>query len=168
MSGIRVNIRTGTSTRRAQPRAHERKWQYDNQVHREAPEFTVERETVQRTTSYNGLLNLLRAANYAPGWYNYPPRHGLNSHVINLILENSMNDGELQRDGSVQLDIEKHNCRSTDVTQTCGICKENFSLGDELSTLQCDHTFHHSCIEEWGKYKPECPLCRGQILVLER
>ena len=31
------------------------------------------------------------------------------------------------------------------------------------STLECNHVFHHKCLDEWVKYKPECPTCRNEI-----
>jgi hypothetical protein len=167
-SSIRINIRTGTSTRRARPPSSERqnRWNYTNQV--PDPEvtvgFSIEPIPRHQVDPYTGLLTLLHAANHV--------NHGHGSHnhpIINFIIENSMNDGELERDDTVQLDIEKRNCRTAEVDDDCGICKEKFKLGEKLSTLDsCSHTFHHNCIDEWGKYKPECPLCRDAIPVLER
>lgn len=159
---IRINIRTGTSTRRALPLPSDT-WNFAEPTQtRPIPEvavgFSIE-PPPRQVNPYTGLLTLLQVANHA----RYQP------HTINLILENSMADGELERNEMVQLDIEKRNCRSTEVDQDCGICKEKFKLGEKLTTLDdCEHTFHYNCIDEWGKYKPECPLCRVTIPILER
>jgi len=32
--------------------------------------------------------------------------------------------------------------------------------------LECDHEFHARCIDRWLTLKPECPLCRRNILSL--
>lgn len=53
----------------------------------------------------------------------------------------------------------------------CSICLEEINSDDTIS-LECTHTFHNSCIEEWAKVsgKPKndnfewvCPLCRFTI-----
>jgi hypothetical protein len=73
-------------------------------------------------------------------------------------------DCDLVRDPDIQLDIEERYCRLGEIDNDCPICQEKFKLGEKLSTLDyCLHTFHFSCIEEWGRYKQECPLCRTEI-----
>uniref|UniRef100_A0A6C0EQ80 RING-type domain-containing protein n=1 Tax=viral metagenome TaxID=1070528 RepID=A0A6C0EQ80_9ZZZZ len=145
---IRINIRTGTSTRRAQPPT------FEQTIEPRRERVTVEL-TIQRPINpYTGLLTLL---------------HTASPNIFNLILENSMNDGELERNEAIQLDIEERNCREEEIELECGICKERFQMGERLSTLDnCRHTFHHNCITTWGKYKQECALCRAIIPILER
>lgn len=43
---------------------------------------------------------------------------------------------------------------------TCVICREN--RGTKIY-LQCRHTFHKKCIQEWIQYKNECPICQTQV-----
>lgn len=45
----------------------------------------------------------------------------------------------------------------------CSICIEKYTLDDIVSVLDCKHIYHTNCIKEWGKYKPECPLCKKKI-----
>jgi hypothetical protein len=85
------------------------------------------------------------------------------------ILYRSLYEGGLKRNPILQLDLNDHYCRPTEVDNDCTICSTKFSLGNKLTTLEtCNHTFHFSCLEEWGKYKQECPLCRNPIPILER
>ena len=32
-----------------------------------------------------------------------------------------------------------------------------------MITLQCHHYFHQSCLQQWFRYKPVCPICRYDI-----
>ena len=41
----------------------------------------------------------------------------------------------------------------------CPICLEELNI-NEIQKLECGHIFHKLCINEWGKKKPICPLCR--------
>lgn len=91
-----------------------------------------------------------------------------NSNFQN-ILYRSLYEGGLKRNPILQLDLNSHYCLTTEVNNECSICSTKFSLGNKLTTLEsCKHTFHYSCLEEWGKYKQECPLCRNPIPILER
>lgn len=124
-TNIRVNIRTGTSTRRANPRP----------------------ERIQRSDIYDFLLRIL------------------NEDIgMSSVINNSMNDGELERDDYIQLDIENREYTDSDQGKKCTICFEDISRGDRVTTLDnCNHTFHHNCISLWGKYKQDCPVCRQPI-----
>lgn len=44
--------------------------------------------------------------------------------------------------------------------RTCGICINEFALGDKITRVQCDHLFHPECIENWYRVKPTCPFCK--------
>jgi len=60
------------------------------------------------------------------------------------------------------------------MNQHCSICLENIENSD-ITTLDCNHTFHSDCITQWKKYTYskssiqhnmndfswECPLCRS-------
>jgi len=47
--------------------------------------------------------------------------------------------------------------------ETCTICFDCFKKNEKASTLSCSHMFHTKCIQEWGYYKPNCPICREKI-----
>ncbi|KAI8804278.1 hypothetical protein BJ742DRAFT_825558 [Cladochytrium replicatum] len=48
---------------------------------------------------------------------------------------------------------------------SCAICMEEFTRGDELRELpRCGHCFHRSCIDVWlTRRMGRCPLCREDI-----
>jgi hypothetical protein len=41
----------------------------------------------------------------------------------------------------------------------CGICFET----DNLIKLDCKHTYHTNCLNEWIKDNNTCPLCRNVL-----
>lgn len=46
----------------------------------------------------------------------------------------------------------------------CSICKETINISDNIYKLTCcKNMIHSSCLDEWVKYKMDCPLCRGKL-----
>ncbi|KZV46132.1 hypothetical protein F511_29094 [Dorcoceras hygrometricum] len=45
-------------------------------------------------------------------------------------------------------------------TEPCSICREEYSEGDNLGTLDCGHDFHKDCIKQWLMHKNLCPICK--------
>ena len=44
---------------------------------------------------------------------------------------------------------------------SCSICTEDFTLGEELRVLPCNHKFHPLCVDPWLlNISGTCPLCR--------
>ncbi|KAF9349001.1 E3 ubiquitin-protein ligase rnf13 [Mortierella sp. AD094] len=45
--------------------------------------------------------------------------------------------------------------------ETCAVCLDEFSDGEEIRTLPCRHEFHCECIDPWLTRKSStCPLCK--------
>jgi hypothetical protein len=127
---IRVNIRTGTSTRRPQPLP----------ISRGPNPFL-----------YNTLFNLL----------------SVREDSLARILDTSLTDTGLRKNPSIYLDIPVRSFKQSDWGHKCTVCQSDYKEGEELTTLQkCKHTFHYNCLQEWGKYKQECPHCRDSIGVI--
>jgi len=49
---------------------------------------------------------------------------------------------------------------TTPESEVCSIC-----LGDVDQDFQtkCKHYFHAKCLEDWKRYKENCPLCRRAL-----
>uniref|UniRef100_A0A1J3GIC2 RING-type E3 ubiquitin transferase n=1 Tax=Noccaea caerulescens TaxID=107243 RepID=A0A1J3GIC2_NOCCA len=43
----------------------------------------------------------------------------------------------------------------------CSICQEEYTIGDEVGRLHCEHTFHVKCVQEWLRMKSWCPICKA-------
>lgn len=52
--------------------------------------------------------------------------------------------------------------RAAPSVEVCPICLEG---GERMCTLDCDHTFHQSCLVKWFLEKTNCPLCRAPVHV---
>lgn len=164
---IRVTIRTGTSTREAQPR-NEIKTEFIDE--RQAPIITYRFETsipgsnIRFSTSEltHGLSNILNLNmdNLFMNNYDF-------DDVYAMLLERSLNsDHEVLRNDNIKLDIQPY-VYENESKIDCSICQEKIHKNEEVAVVSCGHIFHSSCIVEWGKYKQECPLCRCTIPVLE-
>ena len=52
-------------------------------------------------------------------------------------------------------------------TVECNICLVDFKDGDMVKFLQCLHTYHQKCIDEWLAKKCVCPDCKFNLRVLD-
>ena len=43
---------------------------------------------------------------------------------------------------------------------SCSICLENFNKNNYILKLDCEHIYHHNCLNKWFKNNINCPLCR--------
>ncbi|CAH2077366.1 unnamed protein product, partial [Thlaspi arvense] len=43
----------------------------------------------------------------------------------------------------------------------CTICQEEYTIGDEVGRLHCEHTYHLKCVQEWLRMKSWCPICKA-------
>ncbi|KAI1805741.1 hypothetical protein F4811DRAFT_560952 [Daldinia bambusicola] len=64
------------------------------------------------------------------------------------------NAGPSQDNGAI-------NGQSEDNCLGCSICTEDFTVGEDVRVLPCDHKFHPQCIDPWlVNVSGTCPLCR--------
>ena len=105
---------------------------------------------------------------FGDGYDGYIPY--LERLMSEMILEENLENlepEELKIDENRKLDIISRKCTAQEISKECSICLEKIKKDDNVSTIDCAHTFHYNCIMEWGKYKSECPLCRTNIPILE-
>lgn len=92
----------------------------------------------------------------------------LESQLFESAIEHGTNDRKPEQ--KIDVNYFRYNPKKHDIGEdnSCSICHNDYSRGEYLSILNCDHIFHTKCIEEWGLYKPECPLCRCNIPLQEQ
>ena len=83
------------------------------------------------------------------------------SKVVERVMQESMNDNTLSRKEQKIYTEQKTYDSNNDVS--CSICLEKINKNDSIGVLSCEHFFHYDCINEWGKYKATCPLCKKKI-----
>lgn len=83
---------------------------------------------------------------------------------LEIAIQNSQNDLCLHRNENITLNLT---CQSYDTTNTeydsCSICTDIYDKKEDVTVLNCGHIYHPNCIKEWGKYKPNCPICKTDI-----
>jgi len=97
----------------------------------------------------------------------FPPSHSHHSHshpvgMQDMSYESMMTLQDVRR-GVTQPDLAKlrkakfsHNMKC----KQCGICQDNFSVGNKVITLPCDHVFCEAEILKWFETNKTCPTCR--------
>ena len=38
--------------------------------------------------------------------------------------------------------------------------QEEYTIGDEVGRLHCEHAYHLKCVQEWLRMKSWCPICK--------
>ena len=49
------------------------------------------------------------------------------------------------------------------VENSCAVCKDEFTNGEECTTMPCKHHFHGGCLLPWLKERNSCPVCRFEL-----
>ena len=67
-------------------------------------------------------------------------------------------------DQIIPIEFKRENVKSNDPAKLeCNICCEPFLNGQMTKSLQCLHTYHQKCINEWLGRKSICPDCRFNL-----
>ncbi|CAI9552470.1 unnamed protein product, partial [Staurois parvus] len=45
----------------------------------------------------------------------------------------------------------------------CPVCKEDYTVGESVRQLPCNHLFHNDCIIPWLEQHDTCPVCRKSL-----
>jgi len=54
-------------------------------------------------------------------------------------------------------------CDTSDESANCVICLDAFEDGDTLRVLNCGHSFHLQCIDQWFSRSRQCAMCRQRV-----
>jgi len=52
--------------------------------------------------------------------------------------------------------------------KTCAVCQCDFEDNDDVRMLPCMHMFHADCVDRWLKDNRTCPICKKDIVQMER
>ena len=106
------------------------------------------------------VVNSNNISRISSGLYYYPDEEAF----INESLESSYNtyDESKNIDRSGVL-VYSETQFSSNESNNCSICLEDFKINDEYIKLNCNHIFHYDCINKWFKHSNLCPICRSKI-----
>jgi len=60
-------------------------------------------------------------------------------------------------------EYERQNKISSNCTERCLICLDDYEEEDEIRVMNCRHAFHRGCVDKWLQTgKNNCPACRSR------
>ena len=79
--------------------------------------------------------------------------------VLNNFAEESDSDEESNTSPTYLMGLRRKIYKNKGEKE-CSICLNKYLVGETLTTLKCEHTFHVSCIDKWLKNLTNCPCCQ--------
>ncbi|KAI9286898.1 hypothetical protein BC943DRAFT_320213 [Umbelopsis sp. AD052] len=86
--------------------------------------------------------------------------------VITQLLEQATNRNApppASEEIIAKLKRRKTTAKDTEDNQDCSVCKEDFSVSEDVLILPCEHFFHQECIKQWLLVNGTCPICRYSL-----
>jgi hypothetical protein len=59
----------------------------------------------------------------------------------------------------------EENIEETDIDNMCVICNDDNKCNIKIN---CNHSYHKSCLKEWSKQSKLCPLCRKKFVICNK
>lgn len=59
--------------------------------------------------------------------------------------------------------INEEKIKEFGIENSCAVCKEEFTIGEECMLMPCNHHFHGDCLIPWLKERNSCPVCRYEL-----
>ena len=87
-----------------------------------------------------------------------PEDYDLLLTLDDLVARPTVNPDVLER-------LPTHTAMEDDQSDACGVCIDAYKMGDDITTLPCDHRFHSQCINQWLRtVSNRCPLDGNKIV----
>ena len=83
-----------------------------------------------------------------------------------LILIGSDLQGNFQQESHLMNKKELKKIKKMKIGKSqssCSICHDQYSKGEIIRFLPCEHFFHYKCLKPWFKKSSLCPVCRFDI-----
>lgn len=94
----------------------------------------------------------------AAGRHAQSVQHCQHARAISARLRSTQE--QIEKHPRIRLQYE-HNLQAAAHGLTrCVICLDEFTVGDILKQLPCDHCFHSFCIAKWLHERSTCPICQ--------
>ena len=59
--------------------------------------------------------------------------------------------------------IDENKIKEFGFENSCAVCKDEFSIGEECLSMPCNHYFHGDCLLPWLEKRNSCPTCRYEL-----
>lgn len=70
---------------------------------------------------------------------------------------------QAKKDGYCMVHHHIHHTPAALYDCVCAICLDEVGQGEDRSTLECNHTFHKTCVILWLSRNQSCPHCRAAV-----
>ncbi|XP_012677199.1 E3 ubiquitin-protein ligase RNF126 [Clupea harengus] len=121
----------------------------------------------------NGIIAPTAVPNIGVGpWgvlHSNPMDYAWGANGLDAIITQLLN--QFENTGPPPADREKiKNLPAVEITDEhvgsgleCPVCKEDYSAGETVRQLPCNHLFHNDCIVPWLEQHDTCPVCRKSL-----
>ena len=90
-------------------------------------------------------------------------------NIINQLMINDTNKygnppaskNAIEKLQKCKIDIKK--LKEFGIENSCAVCKEEFTVGEECILMPCQHHFHDNCLLPWLNERNSCPVCRYEL-----
>jgi len=98
-----------------------------------------------------------------PGDYAWG-RGGLDAIITQLLNQmDGAGPPPMAKENIQQIPSVKITKKMMEKSESCSVCWEDFSEGEEVKLLECEHCFHEGCIVPWLELHGTCPVCRKEL-----
>ena len=103
--------------------------------------------------------------NYNFNNYELDIENALNESFNDHLTKSSLKKNPLKENISYEIFKFEKICKEfKEKSPSCCICCDDYELNHDVCIVpKCNHVFHHECLNEWSKYKENCPICRINI-----
>ena len=113
----------------------------------------------------NRLFNLI--TNYFL-LQNYNNNDNIDNIITHLMLNDTNKYGNPPASKNAVEKLKKYivneeKIKEFGVENSCGVCKDEFNIGEECLSMPCNHYFHGNCLLPWLKERNSCPICRFEL-----
>lgn len=89
------------------------------------------------------------------------------AHIFSIRASREVKEKSSCSQREYSLDLHNYCVEDASANGECPICICEFEFGDEVTLLNCKHSFHRVCIEKWiheGQTQDkQCPICKASI-----
>lgn len=85
-------------------------------------------------------------------------------NVLNQSFEETTSS--ISKNENLEINLDQFTYTKLNVDEMCTICLNSLETGELVCRLNCSHTFHFDCVNEWCKYKSQCPMCRDDVEII--
>ena len=115
--------------------------------------------TVNKVRNFRRQLNEVRQHFRRETRFHSVVTTHLDQEYENLLLLRDVITGLKVKDLLSNSKIKLNECE----TEYCSICFDRLKPLDIIRELNCEHSFHINCIEQWLSMNTRCPLCRKDL-----